>query len=209
MSDFRNAAAPRATFDRYLTRREERTLLAHVAKHAGLYARRDHAWIRLLRHSGIRLGTLRGLTVGDARAALATRKLRAADEHAKGGRGYDVPVSMATDAALRDALKVRRAMRLPDDDDAPLFCSRLGKAMAERTFQQRMQLWRMSAGLQVSASPHWLRHTFAKRVHAATEHRDPVAVVQQLLGHHSRKSTEIYTLPDREDLERAVEAGSR
>lgn len=206
MSDFLSAAAPRATFERYVTRREEKLLLAHIARHAGLYAKRDHAWIRLARHTGFRLGTLRNFTVGEARRTLATRRIRAAAEHAKGHRGYDVPLNTAAEQALRDALKVRHAMRLPDDDDAPLFCSRLGHGMAERTYQQRMQMWRLSAGLTCAASPHWLRHTLAKRVMATTEHRDPQGVVQALLGHVRRESTAVYTLPDREDLERAMEA---
>lgn len=209
MADFLSAAAPRAVFDRYLTRSEEKKLLAHIAKHAGLYARRDHAWLRVMRHSGFRLGSVRGLTVGAARSALATRKLQAAAEHAKRRKGYDVPVSSGLEKALRDALSVRRAMRLPDDDDAPLFCSRLGSAMAERTYEQRLQMWRQSAGVGVAVSPHWLRHTHAKRVMATTEHRDPQLVVQALLGHANRASTNVYTLPDREDLARAAEAACR
>lgn len=209
MADFLSAAAPRAVFKRYLTSREEKQLLAHVAKHAGLYARRDHAWMRVLRCSGFRLGSLRHMTVADAREALRTRRLRAAAEHAKRGRGYDVPVTSKLELALRDALSVRRAMRLPEDDAAPLFCSRLGQAMAERTYEQRMQMWRKSSGLAVPASPHWWRHTYGKRVMAASEHRDPQQVVQALLGHASRQSTEVYTLPDREDLERDAEAACR
>ncbi len=210
MSDFLAVAAPRATFERYLTRREEKQLLAHIAKHDGLYARRDHAWIRVMRQTGLRLGSMKGLTVRDAQVALSSGVLRAAPEHAKGHRGYTVPVKhQAARAALQDALRVRRAMRLPEDPDAPLFCSRRGGAMAERTFEQRMQMWRQSAGLDIACSPHWLRHTFGKRVHAATEHHDPLAVVQTLLGHASRSSTVVYTLPDREDLEHALEAASR
>lgn len=210
MTGFLSAAAPRATFERYLTRREEKLLLAHIAKHEGLYARRDHAWIRVMRQTGLRLGSLRGLTVRDAQAGLASGALRAAAEHAKGHRGYDVPVKhKAARDALQDALRVRRAMRLPEDPDAPLFCSRLGGAMAERTFQQRMQMWRQSAGLDIACSPHWMRHTYGKRLYAMTEHRDPQAVVQALLGHASRNSTVVYTLPDREDLENAAEAASR
>jgi site-specific recombinase XerC len=209
MSDYLSAVAPRAVFDRYLTRADEKKLLAHIGKHGGLYALRDHAWIRLLRQTGFRLGSLRGLTVGDARHALSSRRLRADSAHAKGGRGYDVALNRQAEQALRDALRVRRAMRLPEDPDGALFCSRLGQAMAERTYQQRMQMWRQSAGLDAAASPHWLRHTFAKRVMETTEHRDPQGVVQSLLGQASRASTVIYTLPDKEDLERAVEAAGR
>lgn len=209
MSDFLSAAAPRAVFERYLTRAEEKKLLAHIARHAGLYAKRDHAWLRLLRHSGLRLGSLRGLTVGDARAALRTRRIRAAAEHAKGKRGYDTPLNSHADQALNDLIKIRRAMRLPDDDTAPLICSRLGRAMSERSYQHRMQMWRQSAGLSVDASPHWMRHTYGKRIHDSTESRDPQAVVQVLLGHASRASTVIYTQPSREDIERAAEAACR
>lgn len=210
MSDFLSAAAPRATFERYLTRSDEKKLLAHIAKHAGLYARRDHAWIRVIRQTGLRLGSLRGLTVRDAQLALSTGRLRVAPEHAKGRRGYDVPVKQeAARKAFQDALRVRRAMRLPDDPDGALFCSRLGRPMAERTYEQRLQMWRQSAGLDVACSPHWLRHTYGKRLYAATSHHDPQGVVQALLGHVSRDSTVVYTLPDREDLENAAEAASR
>lgn len=210
MTEFLSAAAPRATFERYLTRGEEKTLLAHVAKHVGLYARRDHAWIRVMRQTGLRIGSLRTLTVRDAQAALATGVLRIAPENAKGHRGYTVPAKhQAARAALQDALRVRRAMRLPDDPDGALFCSRLGEGMAERTFQQRLQMWRQSAGLDIACSPHWLRHTYGKRIYSATTHHDPQSVVQALLGHRNRQSTVVYTLPDREDLENAVEAASR
>ena len=57
-TDFRTGAADRAVFERYLTRREEKQLLATIARHAGLYAKRDHAWIRLVRYTGLRLGNL-------------------------------------------------------------------------------------------------------------------------------------------------------
>lgn len=206
MGDFLSAAAPRAVFERYLTRNEEKKLLAHIAKHTGHYARRDHAWIRLLRYTGLRLGSARGLTVGEAKGAIASGQLRAADQHAKGHHGYDISVSSKAALALRDLLKVRRGMGLPDDDDAPLICSRLGIGMAERSYQHNLHKWGAAAGLTVAASPHWLRHTLAKRVMDATEHRDPQAVVQVALGHRSRMSTTVYTLPDREEIRRSMEA---
>lgn len=209
MSDFLTTAAPRAVFERYLSRSEEKKLLAHIAKHTGHYARRDHAWIRLLCFTGLRLGSARGLTVGDAKRAIASRTLRAADQHAKGHHGYDIAVSSKAELALRDLLKVRRDMRLPDDDDAPLICSRLGQGMAERTYQHSLRKWGASAGLAVAASPHWLRHTLAKRVMDTTEHRDPQAVAQVALGHRNRASTTVYTLPDREEIRRSMEAACR
>lgn len=208
-SPFLTPAAPRAVFDRYLTRREEKALLAHIAKHVGLYAQRDHAWIRLGRFTGLRVGSLRALTVADAQAALASRRLRVAAATAKGGHGYDTSLNSGAERALRDLLKIRRFMRLPNDDDAPLICSRLGNSLSERSFQHRMQTWCASAGLGVSASPHWLRHTYGKRIMENSEHRDPQSVVQVLLGHASRNSTVVYTLPDKEVVDRDAEAACR
>lgn len=206
---FVSAAAPRSHFERYLTRSEEKHLLAHIAKHVGLYAQRDHAWIRLARHTGLRIGSIGGLTVGMAKQAIAARQLHVANEIAKGRRGYDLPLNSKAEQALRDLLKIRRAMRQPDDEDAPLICSRLGTPLSERSFQHRLQVWRESAGLPVEVSPHWLRHTFAKRLIATSEHRDPQGVVQALLGQSSRNSTVVYTLPDREELKRDSEAACR
>ena len=207
-TDFRTGAADRAVFERYLTRREEKQLLATIARHAGLYAKRDHAWIRLVRYTGLRLGNLRGLTLGEARHAVAHQQLRASDECAKGGHGYDVPLNHKALQALRDLISVRRAMRQVDDDAAPLICSRRGTGLSDRSFQHRLQVWREVAGLPVEASPHWLRHTYAQRVMEMTEAKDPQGVVQVLLGHVSRNSTVKYTLPNREAVAEAAQAGA-
>jgi site-specific recombinase XerC len=209
MPDFLAAGARRAVFERYLTRKEERALFAAIAKHAGVYARRDHAWMRLLRFTGIRLGTLCGLTADAALDMVANRRLVVADDNAKGGVGYELPLNKAATAALRDLLKVRREMGAHDDDGGPLVLSRQGKGISERSLQHAMQKWRTAAGLSVKASPHWLRHTLAMRVLAATDHRDPQGVVQVALGHRSRASTVVYTLPSREDVARALESSSR
>ncbi len=207
-AQFLTGATGRLVFERYLTRREEKTFLAHIARHSGAYARRDHAWIRLARFAGLRVGTLGGLTVADARGALAEKRLRIRAEIAKGHRAYDVPLSLQAQQALRDLLTVRRAMRLADDEDAPLICSRLGNALSERSFQHRMQMWRRSSGLAVDASPHWLRHTLAQRILETTESRDPLGVVQVALGHASRSSTVVYSLPNREQVAHALQAAA-
>jgi site-specific recombinase XerC len=68
-----------------------------------------------------------------------------------------------------------------------------------------MAHWREHTGLPVEASPHWLRHTLAKRIIARSTARNPLGVVQHALGHHSLNSTGIYTAPDRDELARALE----
>lgn len=207
MSGFLSASAPRAHFTRYLTRSEVAKLLGTIRRRRGSIARRDAAMIRVALFSGFRIGSVRGLTVGDARNGIRTGQLRARAEHAKRGRAYDVPVSSGLRKALKEALAVRRAMGFHmDDDAAPLFASREGTPLSVRAMQHQFKTWRVAAGLPQPASFHWLRHTAAKRVLAATESRDPLGVVQAALGHGNRKSTAIYTLPDREEMTDAMEA---
>lgn len=207
-ADFFTNATARQVLERYLTREEERKLLSHVKRHAGHYARRDHAWMRLLRFTGVRVGALSQLTVGDARAALQLGRLRMDDDISKGQRGYDVPLSLPAREALEDLLAVRRAMKCPDVPDGPLVCARSGAALSVRSFEHRMQLWRQSAGLQVNASPHWWRHTLGQRIREKTTAQDPQSVIQIALGHRSRSSTNIYTLPTREEVARALQEGA-
>lgn len=205
MSDFLSRTAPRAVFERYLTRAEEKRLFAHVARHKGHAAARDHAWMRLMRYTGLRLGSVRGLTVGEARTALRTGQLRASDDHAKGGRGYDVRLNRHAEQAVRDLLKVRKAMGLVEDDDGALVCSRLGRPLSERSYQAQLTAWAVGAGLDPRISPHWLRHTAARRVLESTEHREPLRVLQTVLGHSSISSTSVYALPTKEDVAQAME----
>lgn len=208
MSGFLSAAAPRTHFDRYLTGTESRRLLATMRKRRGKIARRDACWIRLGMFTGFRVGSLSGLSVGDAQLALTGGVLRA--RKAKRGNEYDVPVSSGIRRVLLEALSVRRAMGFPlDDSDAPLFVSREGAALAIRSMQHQLKVWREASGIAVPASPHWLRHTFAKKLMRNSTHKDPQGVVQALLGHRNRKSTEVYTQPDREELAQAMEVACR
>lgn len=195
----------RAVFERYLTKAEEARLFKHVGQFSGVLARRDHAWMLLLRHTGIRVSSLAGLTVGDARSAIALRSLTLRHEHAKGGRGYEVACNKDAISALRTLLSVRREMGHMQIDDHPLVCSVRGSALSVRSFQARFSEWRSEAGLAVEASPHWLRHTLAKRLIAQSTARNPLSIVQAALGHRDLSSTGIYTLPDREELALAME----
>ncbi len=132
-------------------------------------------------------------------------RLHLVDEHAKGRRGYEVPLNTRAMASLKALVKIRADMGYGAHPDQPLVMSRNHRGMSVRSYQARMAMWVAEAGLQVSASPHWLRHTLAKRVMARSEARDPQGIVQVVLGQRSRESTVIYTLPDRETVEDALE----
>lgn len=75
-------------FSRYLTEDEEKRLFKTVRQFADIYARRDAAWMQLLRHTGIRVGTLSGLTVADAKNAARDHSLTLRGEICKRGKGF-------------------------------------------------------------------------------------------------------------------------
>lgn len=206
----KNRVTDRKVFERYLTITEERKLSRTVAQFADVYARRDAAWMKLLRQTGIRVGSLAGLTVGEARQALRTHYLDVSDAHAKGGHGYSVFATKPARRALQALLAIRRELGHALATDEPLIVSRHRRGLSVRSFQARLQKWRREAGLPVDASPHWFRHTLAKRVleQSTAPPASALRIVQLALGHRNSRSTEIYTLPCREDLETALEEAS-
>ena len=195
-----------AAFDRYLTPEEERRLLRAVGRVKDIHAERDHAWIRLLLATGMRVGALARFTVGDARQAIATKDLTLRASIQKRHQAHSVPLNREGEKALRDLLRIRRAQGYHNEGlDQPLVMSRKHAGMAARSYQDRLSLWAQEAGLPREISPHWLRHTVAKRVLATTTHHNPLGVVQRVLGHRSISSTGIYTLPDKEAVRQAME----
>lgn len=198
----------RKVFKRYFTVQEERQLFRTLAQLSDIYARRDLAWMKLLRQTGIRVETLAGLNVHDARQAISTKYLELRPEITKRGQGGRVFVTAKAKAALRALLKIRREMGYADAPDEPLVYSRKHKRMSIRSYESRTRHWCQMAGLDIDASPHWFRHTLAKRIMKNSTADDPRGVVQVALGHASITSTSVYTQPDKEDIERAMEEAS-
>lgn len=197
-----------STFSRYMLPAEERQLLTTVKQRSGELARRDHAWMRLMRQTGLRVGTVASLKVTHALEALRTGYLIYEDEIAKKGRGGRVYVNKKARVALTDLMNVRRAMGFAQDPEAPLIMSRNHRGMSVRSFQSRMKHWREEAGMPVNASPHWWRHTLSKRIMKNSTSEDPRGVVQSVLNHADPRSTAIYTRPDREEVEQSMEEAS-
>lgn len=193
------------SFTRYLTHAEEKQLIRTVCGIAGDVAFRDYCWMRLLRHTGIRVGAAARLTVHDAKEALKEGRLALRAEISKRKRGYAVPLNEDARKALRGLLTVRRRQGAGEGPDTPLIVSRKHRGLSVRSFQARMQFYRARAGLPVDASPHWFRHTLAKRVIERSTARNPLGVVMAALGHSSINSTAQYTRPDREEVAQAIE----
>jgi len=195
----------RKVFERFLTRDQERQLFSVVKNQSDLIAKRDYALMRLLRHSGIRVCALVGLTVHDARLAIKNQKLHVRREINKGQKAYDVRLAKPGIKALQDLIKIRKDMKHPEDLSAPLLMSRQqNKGLSIRSVQSRIKYWRELADLTVAASAHWFRHTFAQRIMETSTARNPRAVVMVQLGHSTENSTAIYTLPTHEEIDESM-----
>ncbi len=204
---------------RYLDDGEQRRLLQCVAGHAGLLAQRDHAWMKLLIETGMRINELATLTRRQAEAALASGWLVVTKEQRKGKRkGHEYlvthPVRQALERLLALQAELRPAMALPDAVVPPLLWGRCGvvggrlmcEHMSVRSFQARMKHWVFLAGLPAGISPHWMRHTRGVNVVQRSRGSNPLKVAQLALGHESIASTGIYTQMSRTAFEMEMHA---
>lgn len=194
---------------RYLTEEEQRKLLSTVKQFADVHACRDFAWMRLLIHTGLRVGEFSKTTVGDAIQALKTGYLFIPKERRKGKpenrRDHSVLVTQPVRAALLDLLGLREGAEL----DEALVISRKSNGrdwsgLSVRGFEQRVAIWAKLAGLPEGVSPHWFRHTRAMNIMENTTSNDPRGVVQAALGHISIASTGVYTGVTRAAMEAAL-----
>lgn len=190
---------------RYMTEEEQKTLLSTVKQYSNVLARRDHAWMRLLKDSGFRIQEFSKITVRTALVALQINYIHIPRAHRKGKkRDHEKLVTEPVREALLDLLDIRREMGYYDEGDVPLVMSRKGEGMTVRAYQHAVRKWARAAGIPGNVSPHWFRHTRAMNIMRRTTARDPRGIVQAELGQASISSTSIYTGITREDLQEAL-----
>jgi len=144
---------------------------------------RDRAMFELLYSSGLRLSELIALTHDDLSFADATVRVIG-----KGNKTRVVPVGSAALQALRAWLEVRELWR--SGSTGMLFLSPRGRAMSPRVVQSRLKAWGIKQGLAGHVHPHMLRHSFASHV---LQSSGDLRAVQEMLGHASISTTQIYT----------------
>ena len=151
---------------------------------------RDRAILELFYSSGLRLAELVGLNLGDVDAADRTVRVLG-----KGSKARVVPVGKQALAALKDWLAVRAELARPGE--LALFVGRRGERVSPRTVQKRVNEWAKRQGAPTGVHPHMLRHSFA--THVLESSRD-LRAVQEMLGHASLSTTQIYTHLDFQHL---------
>jgi len=161
-----------------------------------LLAIRDRALLELAYSSGLRLSELSGADID--RLDLATGEIRVLG---KGAKERIVPVGAPACAALHAWITVRAGVVAPDE--AALFVTRTGTRLGPRAIERRLAAWARRQGLDRHVHPHMLRHSFASHV---LQSSGDLRAVQELLGHASIASTQVYTHLDFQALAKAYDA---
>jgi integrase/recombinase XerC len=144
---------------------------------------RDRALIELAYSSGLRLSELVGVDVD--RVDLDTGEVRV---WGKGAKERIVPVGTAARDAIRAWLSLRGALAAADE--RAMFVGKSGRRITPRTLERRVADWAVKQGLSRHVHPHMLRHSFASHV---LQSSGDLRAVQEMLGHASIASTQVYT----------------
>lgn len=155
------------------------------ARHAWLRLR-DTALLELLYGTGLRVSEICALDLGDIdRGRYATPMLLV--RRGKGNKSREVPIGGAADEAIAAYLPARQQLAA---SGAALFVNAGGDRLTPRSVQRMVKRWTIAGGVHAAATPHSLRHSFA--THLLDEGVD-LRAIQELLGHASLASTQIYT----------------
>jgi integrase/recombinase XerD len=162
-------------------------LIAAAGRDGSALRTRDRALVELLYGTGARISEAVGLDVDDLDAEAGIVRLLG-----KGGKQRLVPVgSFALEAASAYLVRVRPALAAAGTGTAALFLNARGGRLSRQSAWNVLRRAAERAGIAATVSPHTLRHSFA--THLLDGGAD-VRVVQELLGHASVTTTQIYTL---------------
>lgn len=173
---------------------------------------RDRAMFELLYSSGLRISELIGLDTSHqhlpGHQSNGWIDLEQGEVHVlgKGGKRRTVPVGKQAREAIDAWLKVRSGFIKPsaqESDQVALFVGERGKRIHPRVVQQRLADVAVAAGLPTHVHPHVLRHSFASHVLQSAQ---DLRAVQDMLGHASISTTQIYTKLDFQHLASVYDA---
>ena len=157
---------------------------------------RDRALFELAYSCGLRVSELTGLDLDSIEARSGELRVTG-----KGSKTRIVPVGAPALAAMAAWLPVRATLAKPSE--VALFVGRTGKRLAPREVQRRIKHYAAAAGIAVDVHPHMLRHSFASHV---LQSSGDLRAVQEMLGHASIASTQVYTHLDFQHLAKVYDA---
>jgi integrase/recombinase XerC len=157
---------------------------------------RDKAMFELFYSSGLRLAEL--VNLDPAQLDLSAGEVRVTG---KGSKTRIVPLGSHASAALQAWLAVRGQFARPDEP--ALFVGQRGSRISPRVVQLRMKQWGVRQGIASNVHPHLLRHSFATHV---LQSSGDLRAVQEMLGHASISTTQVYTHLDFQYLSKIYDA---
>jgi len=160
------------------------------------FAVRDRAMFELFYSSGLRLSELTALRPGDIDFNDATVRVLG-----KGAKTRVVPVGRFALECIRQWLVSRG--EVAKQGQVALFVNHHGRSIGPRTVQQRLSMWARKQGLAQHVHPHMLRHSFASHV---LQSSGDLRAVQEMLGHASISTTQVYTHLDWQHLAKVYDA---
>ncbi len=152
---------------------------------ADLLGARDRAILETLYSSGIRVSEVVAINRGDLDIEGGQLKVKG-----KGRRERAVPIGSHAMGAIARYLTRAEAERVPMDPTCPLFVNKLGSRLSSRSVRRKVSKYLKIAGLDPDISPHTIRHSFATHL---LDNGADLRAVQELLGHQSLSSTQVYT----------------
>lgn len=161
-----------------------------------ILAVRDKAMFELFYSSGLRLAELVNLDPGALDFADAAVRVIG-----KGAKTRIVPLGSYAISALQTWLALRG--QLAKQDETALFVNRNGSRIGSRAVQLRMSEWGIKQGITSGVHPHLLRHSFASHV---LQSSGDLRAVQEMLGHTSISTTQVYTHLDFQYLSKIYDA---
>ncbi|MDQ3724869.1 MAG: tyrosine recombinase XerC [Actinomycetota bacterium] len=170
-----------------LSTEQMRSLLERIPARTPLELR-DRAMLELAYSCGLRCEEIVNLDEGAL--DFETEQLRVLG---KGSKERLLPVGEPAQRALRRYLDKGRRALATDPREPALFLSKSGRRLSNSDITRRLGLWTREAALAAGVSPHALRHSFATHL---LEGGADLRTIQELLGHASISTTQVYTRVD-------------
>ena len=153
---------------------------------------RDRAILETLYATGARVSEVAGLTLTDINFEYTFVRC-----HGKGDKERLVPMGQKAIAAIKEYLQQARPKLARRANSPNLFLSRNGNALDRESIWRMVKKYALKAGINKKVTPHTLRHSFA--THMLQRGAD-LRAIQEMLGHASVVTTQIYTHVDKDRL---------